>query len=65
LGSVFFTEWLITLNWCGSTATTRFTCGATASWNNRVFPVTSSAIWSLGRSFLMNRGKSSSFQSVK
>jgi len=29
--SVFFTDWLITLNWSGSTVTTRATCGATAS----------------------------------
>jgi hypothetical protein len=49
----------------GSTATTRATCGATASRNNRVFPVTSTAISSLRRSFLVNRGRSSSFQSVK
>ena len=29
-GSVFFTDWLITLNWLGLTATTRATYGATA-----------------------------------
>ena len=64
-GSVFFTEWLITLNWLGSTVTTRDTCGLTASWNSRVLPVTSTAISSLGRSFFTNRGRSSSFQSLK
>ena len=42
-----------------------WTCGATASRNNRVFPVTSTAISSFGRSFLINRGRSSNFQSVK
>ena len=32
-GSVFFTEWLITLNWFGSTVTTRATESATASYS--------------------------------
>src|SRR5271157_2577386 len=40
-------------------------CAATASWNKRVFPVTATAISSLGRSLFTNRGRSSSFQSVK
>ena len=55
----------MTLNWLGSTATTRATCGATASWNSRVLPVTSTATSSLGRSFSTNFASSSSFHSFQ
>ena len=65
LGSVFFTECVITLNWLGFTATIRSTCGATASWNSRVLPVTSTATSSVRRSLAVNFVMSSSFHCFK
>jgi|GEM_PF-6620112 len=63
-GSVFFTDWRMTLNWLVFTTTTRTTCGTTTSKNTLVLPVISTTISSLGRSFFTNFPRSSSSHSV-